>query len=587
MLNINTVEKTFQGALKTLSSAPVYMRVCVLIIIGLLLYTPGQSSLPVTDWDEARFAQASRQMVESHDFVDIRFHDGPRYQKPVGIYWLQSISAIASGYNDEAPLWVMRIPSLIGGILSLVFISYAGIPIIAKERAITAALLFSSTLIIAAETHIAKTDAFLLGLSIFMQAIIIRLYTAYFHPNTKYNLYTPFGHQSLHALIPWFFWAAFGFSILIKGPIAPLNIALSVIAIMIWQKKIEWLSPLTKPWPILISLAFTLYWFVAISYESDGAFWAASFGKDLIAKAVSAQEAKGLPPGFYIATLWVTFWPASVFLILAIPALWRNRHNHVVVLLLCLILPNWLMYELLPTKLLHYTMPAYPMLSLLIVYLVSLSYQKIGTLSKAFASIALLLGFIFVGLLIYLAFISSAPMSALKTLFIGLIFGVFFGAIALGAIWRQKITLLLVAIFLTGATLNNTMILGLSKIPVLWPSQRIIDAIKSQAQTSSCTNTSILSFGYTEPSLVWLAGHENIDFLTQELNDLSKLTPCQFYIYGKKIAAPDWLSHANAPPPPQVFSTQPFAHIQSFAIGSGSWFDLSVFSPLQHAQITR
>src|SRR3954454_24795363 len=61
-----------------------------LAVCGLLFFLPGFFNIPPIDRDETRFAQATKQMVETGDFVDIRFQDDGRYKKPVGIYWLQS-----------------------------------------------------------------------------------------------------------------------------------------------------------------------------------------------------------------------------------------------------------------------------------------------------------------------------------------------------------------------------------------------------------------------------------------------------------------------------------------------------------------
>src|SRR5258705_12733943 len=69
----------------------------LLALLGLLLWLPGILSLPALDRDESRFAQSSRQMVESGDVVDIRFGHVPRYKKPVGIYWLQAASTKLAG----------------------------------------------------------------------------------------------------------------------------------------------------------------------------------------------------------------------------------------------------------------------------------------------------------------------------------------------------------------------------------------------------------------------------------------------------------------------------------------------------------
>src|SRR5580693_4157758 len=62
----------------------------LLAALCLCLYVPGIATIPVLDRDEARFAQASRQMLETGDFVQIRFHDEARNRKPAGIYWLQA-----------------------------------------------------------------------------------------------------------------------------------------------------------------------------------------------------------------------------------------------------------------------------------------------------------------------------------------------------------------------------------------------------------------------------------------------------------------------------------------------------------------
>jgi len=59
------------------------------------LYLPGIAAIPPLDRDEARFAQASRQMLETGDFLRIRFQDEARNKKPAGIYWLQAASVAA------------------------------------------------------------------------------------------------------------------------------------------------------------------------------------------------------------------------------------------------------------------------------------------------------------------------------------------------------------------------------------------------------------------------------------------------------------------------------------------------------------
>ena len=76
----------------------------LLALLGLLLWLPGILSLPALDRDESRFAQSSRQMVESRDLVDIRFGHVPRYKKPIGIYWLQAAATAVARLKARTAL---------------------------------------------------------------------------------------------------------------------------------------------------------------------------------------------------------------------------------------------------------------------------------------------------------------------------------------------------------------------------------------------------------------------------------------------------------------------------------------------------
>src|SRR6266702_5927685 len=103
--------------------------VAFLLLCGLLLFLPGFFTIPLIDRDEARFAQATKQMVETGDYVDIRFQDEVRYKKPVGIYWLHAgvvTTASALGFPDAlTTIWLYRIPSLIGSTAAVLLLYWA------------------------------------------------------------------------------------------------------------------------------------------------------------------------------------------------------------------------------------------------------------------------------------------------------------------------------------------------------------------------------------------------------------------------------------------------------------------------------
>ncbi len=67
----------------------------LIALIALASSLFGAARLPVMDRDEARFAQATRQMVETGDYVRIRVQEDERNKKPIGIHWLQAASVNA------------------------------------------------------------------------------------------------------------------------------------------------------------------------------------------------------------------------------------------------------------------------------------------------------------------------------------------------------------------------------------------------------------------------------------------------------------------------------------------------------------
>src|SRR5579872_3607170 len=102
------------------ATASHFRAAAFLLVCGLLLFLPGFFTIPPVDRDEARFAQATKQMVEGGDFVDIRFQDEVRYKKPVGIYWLQAVAletaSLAGLPRAQVRIWLYRVPSLIGAL---------------------------------------------------------------------------------------------------------------------------------------------------------------------------------------------------------------------------------------------------------------------------------------------------------------------------------------------------------------------------------------------------------------------------------------------------------------------------------------
>ncbi len=324
-----------------------------LIALCCALYLPGIASLPVTDRDEPRFAQATKQMLETGDFVDIRFQDVARHKKPVGIYWLQSIAVTAAKQAGASlsDIWAYRIPSFLGALGAVLALFLLSRPIVGREAALVAAALFAACFDLAFEAHIAKSDGALIATIVVMQVALFRLYVAPEDAKTR----------GLAAL----FWLAMGAGILIKGPINPALAILTAASLLISDVNRTWLRNLNWRWGMPLLLAVVLPWFIAIGIASKGAFFQASLGQDFAGKLQSGQEKHWGPPGFYFVLFWWTFWPAALFVSRDwLRRVWRERLNRHTLFLLAWVVPFWLVCEFIPTKLPHYALPLYPAVAL-------------------------------------------------------------------------------------------------------------------------------------------------------------------------------------------------------------------------------
>src|SRR3979490_1834638 len=137
--------------------------VAFLLLCAALLFLPGFFTIPPIDRDEARFAQATKQMVESGDFVDIRFQDDVRYKKPVGIYWLQAATvetASALGLpRAQVRVWLYRVPPLIGPRGAVLLTYWTALAFVTRRGAALPARLLCSSVLLGVEARLAKTDA--------------------------------------------------------------------------------------------------------------------------------------------------------------------------------------------------------------------------------------------------------------------------------------------------------------------------------------------------------------------------------------------------------------------------------------------
>jgi 4-amino-4-deoxy-L-arabinose transferase-like glycosyltransferase len=468
--------------------------VAFLILCGLLLFLPGFFNIPPIDRDEARFAQATKQMVESGDFVDIRFQDDVRYKKPVGVYWLQAAAvetASALGLpRAQVRIWLYRVPSLIGAIGAVLLTYWTALAFVTRRGAIFAGLILCSSVLLGAEARLAKTDAMLLLTVVAAMGALARVYLSWQR-----------GEDPAHPPWSWpvIFWTALAGGILLKGPLILLFVVLTIATLAILDRSATWLWRLRPVWGLMWMLVLVLPWFVAIFWRAGDTFFADSIGSDMLSK-LAAQESHGAPPGLYLLLFWVTFWPGAALAGMAAPAVWRARREPGAQFLLAWLIPSWIVFELVLTKLPHYVLPLYPAIAILTVgalerRVLSRSWLKRGAawwfVIPAGASVLAVVGAI--------ALTRQPVFLAWPFVAASLIFGLFaWWLYEDGRAERSLLNAVVSAMFLAMAIYGVV----LPALTPLFPSQEIARALRNVV----CVGPKAAAAGFHEPSLVFMNG---------------------------------------------------------------------------------
>ena len=214
--------------------------VAVLVVAALLAFLPGFFQIPPTDRDEARFAQATKQMLETGDYIDIRFQDEVRYKKPVGIYWLQAAAVKAGEWigvpDARTAIWLYRIPSLIGAIGAVLLTYWTALAFVSRRAAVLAGLMMATSVLLGVEARLAKTDAVLLFTVVAAMGAMARAYLG--GAQDRSRAASPDGPG------PAIFWTALAAGILIKGPLIVMIVGLTAATLAIADRSARWMMAL-------------------------------------------------------------------------------------------------------------------------------------------------------------------------------------------------------------------------------------------------------------------------------------------------------------------------------------------------------
>ncbi len=356
---------------------------CALIMLTLAVYVPGLWSVPPVDRDESRFAQASRQMVMTGDYVVPKVQDRPRLNKPPLIYWLQSGSARVFGDDPgqwaNGNIWVFRLPSVLCAIGAVLLTWRLGVWMFGRAAGVGGAALLALSPMVIWDAHQARADQLLL---LTVVGTIAALWTVWSGSAGATESKT---RGSVARAWAWAmaFWVGMGLGILAKGPITPMVAVLTALGLCVVTGRWRWVWTGLKPlWGVPVMLAVVGPWVYEVGSRVGWERYVSIVWEETVGRSGDAAEGHWGPPGYHTVMLSVLLWPGSMLTLMAVVdglrsayRAWRGRravhsgsdaaHRDPVVFLIAWTVPSWLVFELIATKLPHYTLPMYPALALL------------------------------------------------------------------------------------------------------------------------------------------------------------------------------------------------------------------------------
>jgi 4-amino-4-deoxy-L-arabinose transferase-like glycosyltransferase len=300
--------------------------------------------VPLFDVDEGAFSEATREMLASGDWGHTTLNGAPRFDKPIGVYWLQAASVRAFGLNEFA----LRLPSA----LSIWAMALALAAFAARrwgERAAVAVGVIAATSVgFQAIGHGATADA-LLNLLLVLAGLDLWRY-----------LETG-GKTPLRLAYAWV-----GLGLLVKGPIAVL---VPGAAFVLW-------SAFSRDWRVLaraardpvgwlLLLGIAVPWYAYALHRDGMAFVDGFIMRHNVERFTGTLQGHGGTPLYYLVVTPVLAMPWAAALVAVIArarALWREPLARYLLLWGSFV---FVFFSLSGTKLPHYVLYGYAPLVLL------------------------------------------------------------------------------------------------------------------------------------------------------------------------------------------------------------------------------
>jgi 4-amino-4-deoxy-L-arabinose transferase-like glycosyltransferase len=289
------------------------------LAIGGIAFFWNLGNVGLVDETEPLFAQATRQMTLTGDWITPYFNGETRFDKPPLLYWLMAIAYRLIGPNE----WATRLPSALSAIvlmgMGLYTLRRFGLSPLSSQPSSTqrwlsawigaALMALNLSTLIWGRTGV--SDMLLTGC---MGLALLTFFCGYAtHPVSPSPL-----------LSPWYLacYILTALAVLTKGPVGLVLPGLIVGSFLLYVGRFREVWREMRPlWGIGIMLAIALPWYVLVTLANGDAYIKTFFGYHNLERFTSVVNHHSAPWYFYLVVVLLGFAPWSFYLPVAIARL--------------------------------------------------------------------------------------------------------------------------------------------------------------------------------------------------------------------------------------------------------------------------
>jgi 4-amino-4-deoxy-L-arabinose transferase-like glycosyltransferase len=221
----------------------------LLIIALAAIHFYGASNAPLTEPDEARYAELGREMLESGDWITPQLNYVKYFEKPPLVYWATAASFAALGVNELAA----RLPSLLSGFATIALT----VALAARMYGVSTALL-TLPIIAVGPLFGFMTENLVLDMSLtfFMTLTMVAVWRGFGAAPGRGRAWYRLGYAALAG------------AVLVKGPVAAVLAVASAVLFLAVHGGWRAVRPLFDWRGAALALALVAPWFIAVSWRN-------------------------------------------------------------------------------------------------------------------------------------------------------------------------------------------------------------------------------------------------------------------------------------------------------------------------------